>query len=324
MGRGSYKASDWAKLRSSISETKKVEDIFANKITAGSLKNDTLSEMTEGCKKGRESRDSEDSPESTPVIIGFDVTASMGYLAKELALNAMNSVITYLYDEKPISNPQILCAAIGDSLADKYPLQVTQFEADIRIIKQLLNLYLEGGGGGNGGESYNLLWYFAAKHTSIDSYNKRQKKGFLFFIGDEICGASHGEVLAADEIRAVFGDKDARSVSLQEAAEMAMEKYEIFHIVTGIFRVEPSYQTWNKFLPGRVAKLDGKQIEYLSEVITSIMQLAAGTDKNEVISQWPKGVQPIIKEAIADIGEPVEDVPAEKKSFAEKLKALFS
>jgi hypothetical protein len=90
--------------------------------------------MTEGCKQIRESRDSEDSPESTPVIIGFDVTASMGYLAKELALHSMNEIIKHLYKAKPITNPHILCAAIGDSLADKYPLQVTQFEADIRII----------------------------------------------------------------------------------------------------------------------------------------------------------------------------------------------
>ena len=315
MGHGSYRASDWAKLKNSrgISSSSTASQIFTQS-TLQDKYNPKYINVRESC-------DSEDSPLSTPIIIGFDVTGSMGYLAAEIAKNSLNKTITQIYEKQPVTNPHVMCAAVTCPIAEG-GLQVTQFEADIRVVEQLLDLKV--GFGGNRFSFDSLVWYFAAKHTSIDSYNKRQKKGFLFFIGDEICGASHGEVLAADEIRAVFGDKDARSVSLQEAAEMAMEKYEIFHIVTGIFRVEPSYQTWNKFLPGRVAKLDGKQIEYLSEVITSIMQLAAGTDKNEVISQWPKGVQPIIKEAIADIGEPVEDVPAEKKSFAEKLTALFS
>ena len=87
MGRGSYRASDWAKLRSSINTSVSAEEIYANRIKALTPLSDIHSKETEGCKQIRESRDSEDSPESTPVIIGFDVTASMGYLAKELALN---------------------------------------------------------------------------------------------------------------------------------------------------------------------------------------------------------------------------------------------
>ena len=283
MGRGSYKASDWAKLRSSISKTKKVEDIFANKITAGSLKNDTLSEMTEGCKKGRESRDSEDSPESTPVIIGFDVTASMGYLAKELALNAMNSVITYLYDEKPISNPQILCAAIGDSLADKYPLQVTQFESDIRIIKQLLNLYLEGGGGGNGGESYNLLWYFAAKHTAADCFDKRGKKGYLFTIGDD---ASLGS-LSATEIKRVFGDDVPYVTSDEELLREAEKNFNVFHIHIENEQSDSDriFSRWRTLMPGRVTIVEKKDIKYLSEIICAIINVCEGKSSNETLKE---------------------------------------
>ena len=79
MGRGSYTASDWIQLRSSFGTEKKTEQIFASKSAGYALPS----------LKGvvREARDNEDSPRSTPVMIGFDVTASMGYLAEELALN---------------------------------------------------------------------------------------------------------------------------------------------------------------------------------------------------------------------------------------------
>ena len=281
MGRGSYKASDWAKLRGSISKTEKAEDIFANRISAGSLKNDTVSEMTKGCMSGRESRDSEDSPESTPVIIGFDVTASMGYLAKELALNAMNSVITYLYDEKPISNPQILCAAIGDSRADKYPLQVTQFESDIRIIKQLLNLYLEGGGGGNGGESYNLLWYFAAKHTAADCFDKRGRKGYPFTIGDD---ASLGSLSPA-EINRIFNDKSPYVLYDEELLREAEKNYNVFHIHIENTQADSDkiFARWRELMPGRVTVIEKKDIKYLSEIICAIINVAEGKTSNETL-----------------------------------------
>lgn len=160
MGRGSYTASDWASLRRSndLTDENRVETIFSAKCagTAYDVRHVVL----------RESRDNADSPHSTPVIIGFDVTASMGYLAKELSVHTINEAVQRLFAGNAIPNPQFLCAAIGDSRSDKAPLQVTQFESDIRVIRQLTDLYLEGGGGGNYGESYHLLWYFAAFRTA--------------------------------------------------------------------------------------------------------------------------------------------------------------
>ena len=191
MGRGSYKASDWAKLRSSrgITSTSNASAIFTSK----KAKDAYLPKFIDV----RESRDSEDSPNSTPIILGFDVTGSMGYLAEEIAKNALNETITNIYAKNPVTNPHVMCAAFVEPV-DRDGLQVTQFEADIRVVEQLLDLRV--GFGGNWYSYDSLLWYFAAKHTSIDSFEKRGKKGILIGIGDEIADNDGRHVLSKKEI----------------------------------------------------------------------------------------------------------------------------
>lgn len=308
MGRGSYKASDWAKLKDSrkISTSSNVEQIFSGN-TVQDKYNPKFINMRESC-------DSEDSPLSTPIIIGFDVTGSMGYLAAEIAKNSLNKTITQLYEKQPVTNPHVMCAAVTEPIADD-GLQVTQFEADIRVIEQLLDLKV--GFGGNWYSYDSLVWYFAAKHTSIDSFNKRNKKGFLFFIGDEICGETKGETLKATEIKNVFNDV-SEELPLRKVLEMAQEKYEVFHIVTGKrYDLAKSFTTWYDFLPGRVAMLNGDDVEYLSEVITSIMQLANGADMQTVVSQWGGKASNIVCNAVKDINLNIK----ERKSF---FKGLFT
>ena len=91
MGRGSYTSSDWVSLRSSKGfdkATTTYKEIFTS----------TCANSAFDCKYAgiRESRDNEDSPVSVPVIIGFDVTASMGYLAQELATSSINLTATLI------------------------------------------------------------------------------------------------------------------------------------------------------------------------------------------------------------------------------------
>ena len=291
MGHGSYKASDWAKLKNSrgISASSSVDQIFSG---------NSLSEKYDPkFINMRESCDSEDSPNSTPVILAFDVTGSMGYLAAEIAKNSLNKTAIELYDKQPVSNPHIMCAAITSP--DNYGggfLQVTQFEADIRVVEQLLELKV--GFGGNRYSFDSLIWYFAAKHTSIDSYKKRGKKGFLFVIGDEICGAQHGESLSVKEVKDVFNDDITHNLPLKNVYKMASEMYEIYHIVADR---ASSMESWEAFLPGRVAYIAAKDIQYLSEVITTIMQMANGMEKRTAISQWPKEVQSVVENAVTHI-----------------------
>lgn len=273
MGRGNYTASDWTKLRSSFGSERRAEKIFKSGSSADIPTN--LSGVV------REARDNEDSLESTPVIIGFDVTASMGYLAEELALNALNKAIMYIYDNKPILYPQVMCCAIGDCKSDKKPLQVTQFESDIRIIKQLTSLYLEGGGGGNGGESYNLAWYFAANRTHTDCFEKRHKKGILITIGDDCCH----KTLTRGEITRVFGDTVEYDLSDEELLATAEKQYSVFHICIdkGAPEDERIFADWCSFMRGRVAAINKRDISCLSELMYALISVAEGRTPNEAL-----------------------------------------
>lgn len=289
MGYGSYRASDWDKLRTSRGIN---SDSSASQIFSGN----SLKEKYDPCFiEVRESCDSKDSPLSTPIILGFDVTGSMGYLAAEIAKNSLNKTITEIYDKKPVTDPHVMCAAFTGAKCNG-AIQVTQFEADIRVVEQLLELKV--GFGWNSYSYDSLVWYFAAKHTRIDCFEKRGKKGFIFCIGDEICDAPDTEHMSSENIRNIFKDEVDKGYSLKELYEMAAKKYEVFHIVTGDTR---AVSGWNEFMPGRSVYINEERIDKLSEVITSIMQVVNGMSKEKVISQWDGEAKDAVVEALETI-----------------------
>ena len=174
----------------------------------------------------REARDSEDHPESFPIVIALDVTGSMGsvphFLVKEGLPNLMKKII-----DSGIKSPQVLFVAIGDHECDIAPLQVGQFEANDELLdKWLTEVYLEGGGGGNEGESYHLAWYFAGKHTSTDSLEKRGKKGVLITIGDEPVLRN----VPQNTLKNIMGDGQYETYTAVKLFETAQEKYDCYHL----------------------------------------------------------------------------------------------
>lgn len=293
MGRGSYNSADWSKLMTSkgISQTSTADNIFG--------KNTVKEKYLPKFINMRESRDSEDSPESTPIIIGFDSTGSMGYLAAEIAKNSLNKTATMILDKRPVTDPHIMCAAFTSppphwsyGIAE---LQITQFEADIRVVEQLLDFKL---GGGNRYSYDSLVWYFALKHTSTDCFEKRHKKGFIFCIGDEIGPDSADEIiLKAKEIENIYNDKDEKDYSTKELIEEVGKKYELFHIITGD-RVDNALKTWEKLMPGRTVVVRSENIQYLAEVMISLMQLVGGMDRDDVLKQWDGEARRIVESAL--------------------------
>lgn len=174
----------------------------------------------------RESRDSKEHPNSVPVILALDVTGSMGsiphFLVKEGLPDIMDKII-----KSGIADPQVLFMGIGDHECDNSPLQIGQFESSDDLLDEwLTKLWIESGGGGNMGESYHLAWFFASKYTATDHFEKRNKKGILFTIGDEPCLQN----LPSSVQKELMGTGQYSEASCAELLDKAREKYEVFHL----------------------------------------------------------------------------------------------
>ena len=219
MGGGFYSISDcFVRSVSKGYETKSANEIFTEKRLS--------SDMNPFGVKIRESRDSQEHPNSVAIILALDVTGSMGHIPHELIRKGLPTIMGSII-EAGIADPQLLFLAIGDHVWDDAPLQVAQFESNDELLdKWLTSIYLEGGGGGNGGESYSLAHYFAAMHTSIDCFEKRGQKGFLFTIGDEPTLKSY----PASVIKGIMGESEARDYTATELLEEAQKTYNVYHL----------------------------------------------------------------------------------------------
>ena len=232
----------------------------------------------------RESCDSIECPNSRAIVIGFDETGSMGHIPYHFIKDGLKKFIKIIQGDALKYEPHILYTAIGDVRCDEVPLQVTQFEADTRMIDQLGLFYLEGGGGGNDGESYELPWYFLAKHTKIDCYNKRGIKGIYISVGDD----KPHDYLTSSQLKEVFGVSESIEVSkytTTQLRDMASERYLLYHIMVRDGYDYASYrvpETWNSLLGNHVARLDN--YEYLPELLATILKMQDGMEKLEAIN----------------------------------------
>ena len=172
----------------------------------------------------RECRDTEEHPNTVPVILALDVTGSMGRASVEVA-KRLNTIMTELFDK--VKDVEFMIMGIGDLAYDGAPVQASQFESDIRIAEQLDKIYFEGGGGGNAYESYTAAWYFGLYQTDLDCW-KRGKKGIIITLGDEPLNPYlpiHDLNNSVGKIGQEVGDVETKSLYSK-----VTEKYNIYHI----------------------------------------------------------------------------------------------
>lgn len=175
----------------------------------------------------RECCDSEEHPNTIPVIIGLDVTGSMGKACVKTA-QSLNTIITSLYDK--FNDIEFMIMGIGDLAYDHAPIQASQFESDVRIAEHLDKVYMERGGGGNGFESYTAAWYFGLYHTKLDCW-RRGKKGIIITMGDEPLNP----YLPKCPLSKVTGDNLEADVETKDLYELTKEKFDIYHIAIDDF-----------------------------------------------------------------------------------------
>ena len=292
MGSGRWDAGAWSSYASTNIKGKSAAQVF----TSTSIKTDY---DPKGIDK-RESRDSADNPQATPILLASDVTGSMGMIAHQLMQTGLNTLATEIYDRKPVTDPHIAVLAVGDAYTDRAPLQATQFEADIRLADQVRDLWIEGCGGGNQGESYALAHAFAAFKTSTDAFEKRGKKGYLITIGDEPILP----VTRKEDLERIFGGNWESDLKTQDAIDMARRKWEVFHIALvneGYCRHgrDAVLQSWNAVLPERVVQLEN--VEDLAETVTSLIQVHEGANADSVAASWSGSTAVVVANALKTV-----------------------
>ena len=229
----------------------------------------------------RECCDSEDHPNTLPVVIALDVTGSMGQAAVEVA-KKLNGIMTKLYEK--IADVEFMIMGIGDLSYDYNPIQASQFESDIRIAEQLDKIYFEFGGGGNGFESYSAAWYFGTHHTKLDCWN-RGKRGIIITIGDERLNPYLPIRSRCSGLIATLGDNLEKDVETPELFEEASKKFDIYHIHVNHGsnydkeNIEKSFKSIIEENHFKEATLDN-----IAETIVNIIVDAAENDVNTIIT----------------------------------------
>jgi hypothetical protein len=174
----------------------------------------------------RESRDSDEHPESVAISVLFDVTGSMRSVPRALQAK-LPELLGLLLRKGYAKDPHIMFGAIGDATCDQAPLQVGQFESDNRMDDDLGRILLEGGGGGQQTESYELAMYFMARHTMTDCATVRGRRGYLFIIGDEM---AYGKVKKA-EVKRIIGDDIAEDIPLRAMVAELKRRWDVYYIL---------------------------------------------------------------------------------------------
>lgn len=247
--------------------------------------------------KVRESVKSDVNPHPTPIIVGLDVSGSMGRV-----VDAMHRGLGTLFEEiikrEPISDPHVLAMAIGDMDYDLSPVQATQFEADpVTIGKQVEELHLERGGGGNDHESYLGPLYFALMRTKCDAFSDG-RKGYIFTMGDE----GPQEVLTKAQIERWFGDQPREDLTCEQLLTALQPNWHVFHLIVkeGSFQQDGHPERWNK----RWRELYGQRVIELTdhrkaaEVIISTIEVTEGRDAADVVSSWSGDTSLVVRDAV--------------------------
>lgn len=184
-----------------------------------------------------ESRDSAEHPNANSIFISFDVTGS-NYENAVIAQQKLVGLMTFL--TKYVEDPQVLIAANDDyNYVRRNAVQISEFESDNRIDDHIRKIWLTRQGGGNDGESYNLMMYAAAYLTILDCMEKRGKRGYFFMYADEpiYTGKQHGrkehpilDCAQANELQDVFGVPVEANIPITQVIDDLRKLYNVFVI----------------------------------------------------------------------------------------------
>lgn len=231
----------------------------------------------------RESRDSDEHPNSVPIMIWLDETGSMGSIPEQMVKKDLAGLMDLLNEKKYVDDPQLCFCGIGDAYSDRHPVQVGQFESDNRCDDWLTKIYLEGGGGGGMKESYELALYTAARYVVADAWERRGRKGYLFIIGDE----APYDYISKKQVKSIFGDSIQADIPVEDMLEEVQEHFHVIrlHVPYGHRRLpnqhdERIFKRWQDLLGQNAIRLDDpKDISAMIGVTIGMIEGSTDLDK---------------------------------------------
>lgn len=250
MGSGTWTSTSYVN-HSTVSRGYSNMDDFYNASAQELYRSEQLNEVLNPKGVMRECVDSDEHPETIPVILALDVTGSMGSAAEAVA-KQLNDIMTELY--KSVKDVEFCIMAIGDLSYDDAPIQMGQFESDIRIAEQLEKVYFERGGGGNAWESYTAAWYMGLNHTKLDCWN-RGKKGIIITMGDE----PMNPYLPMRPLAKATGDNIQEDIDTKSLYEAVTKKFDVYHI--GIDNLATSFRFYEDKIKESFGKLLGQNYQ---------------------------------------------------------------
>lgn len=122
-----------------------------------------------------------ESTTKSPIIIVLDVTGSNINFAR-VVYDKLPMFYGQIEQKGYLKDFDISICAVGDAYTDDYPLQIGSFAKGIELDSWIEKLVLEGCGGGQMKESYELAAYYLYKNTKF----ALGSEPIIFFIGDEM------------------------------------------------------------------------------------------------------------------------------------------
>lgn len=288
MGHGTFTSSSYASYSTSLG---KMYDVDTGRVSGQEFTAVRLDESLDPQKfKVRECANSEEHPNTIPVILGLDVTGSMGSACKETA-EALGVIITNLY--KKYKDIEFCVMGIGDLAYDRAPIQMSQFESDVRIAEALDKIYMEHGGGGNRYESYTAAWYMGLHRTKLDAVEKQGRKGIIITMGDEPLNPH----LPVYELNRAIKSSEQGDVETKDLYKQVCEKFDVYHIA--VDSPDDSYRWYKNDIEASFGNLLGQNFK-----VSTINNLAQTIE--ECISHSIEGSRGLLVEDTPNVN-PVND-----------------
>ena len=207
----------------------------------------------------------------------------MGEACSETAA-ALGVIITNLY--KKFKDIEFCVMGIGDLAYDDAPIQMSQFESDVRIAEALDKIFMEHGGGGNAFESYTAAWYMGLHHTKLDCFDKQGRKGIIITMGDEPLNP----YLPKYGLSGALGVNVQGDIDTNDLYAEASKKFDIFHIAVDSPR--DCYKRYKGEIENSFGQVLGNRLKVatlnqLADVVEECITESVGSTPEVIVEEAP-------------------------------------